>query len=139
MAVLACLVLPMSRCTTAITEQVDARGNVVATTPEYSDVKAIDKVDGTWTGVVVVLAFLWPLLSQVLLLRFRWLEARRAWLLVELLPLAGTAWLGFSLATLGQDLRYGAFVLAMALAAYAVSTLWMAWRPAAVAPPPSTS
>lgn len=125
--ILACLVLPMSRCTNA-TQQADAQGRRVTTT-QVEDIVPYEFLDDSASSAAWMLLFTWPLLSQCLLAWRPRIEGRRIYLGLEALLVLPTAWLGYALATLGQELRYGAFVLAVSLATYLVVTLGMLRRP----------
>jgi hypothetical protein len=124
MVLLACFFLPLARCTTkAEACELPASCVTKSSEPDNSDISAFSLYQSADVQTVeAVFLFAWPLLLQLLNLRFPQLGSSRVTMLVELvltiLTIAAVVSLISWLAQWGTQLRNGSYLAILAVAMY---------------------
>jgi len=124
---LASLFLPLARCSYNITTPAPDGGPDIVV-PQHRDTIPWREVDGTGSGLLILVAFTWPLLMQVAALfapgRFR----TRVAFVIEFLLCLLSAGCIFQLLFFSTRVRHGFWIAAGGLLLYATCLGWQFWQ-----------
>jgi hypothetical protein len=126
---MACFFLPMSQCSKSYVAKDGT------TFVEWSDIKAVssfDNIDPETTFLeninsdiaLAIFVFLWPVMLQLAAFKWKNLQLNYAFLFTELTLMVITCCYVFEMITMGNRVVYGAYVFAIASAAYTSITLY---------------
>jgi hypothetical protein len=123
--IMASLFMPLTQCTVSATEYINDDGTAVVKSDgsprvdyQYMDLKPFEFISLRWDGLLLLFAFVWPILFQIFVLFAktkpdnRWVQAIES-LLIVLTAVQISYWV-----YCGDGARYGAYVAYSGLAIY---------------------